>query len=202
MAVSTGAPGRHLCDGNLRRLRSLFIFPLHFSLGEHYDDTLLSFSALLSDPETFRGGGTRFPNGRWVEDGGSGSKDGKQKKTTQTLQPSAVGDLVAHCGRLTHSGLAVTAGLRYLLVGFVRVSGRRVDAGAYDELLKGKGRLTHAKRLATHYKLAGLRSVAARGAAGYQAAPAAQLEYEYAARALGNADEGDDIKRPPEFIIL
>ena len=39
-------------------------------LGSHYDDTLLSFSVLLSDPTCdFEGGGTSFTASDWVEDG-------------------------------------------------------------------------------------------------------------------------------------
>jgi len=177
---------------------------------------LLSFSALLADPSSFDGGGTHFPTSLWVEeevDTGNGnaiavadskSRRRAKKSTTRTLQPQSIGDLVVHCGRLTHSGLAVTSGLRYLLVGFVRVYGSRVDHGAYDEFLKGKGRLAHTKHLASHRKLAEtMNGVAARGAPAYQAAAQAQLEYEYAARALTGADSEDDgIERPPEFTIL
>jgi hypothetical protein len=50
-----------------------------------------------------------------------------------------------HCGRLTHEGVAITDGTRYLLVGFVRVS--CADAPAYARYLAGMGRLTHARRL-------------------------------------------------------
>lgn len=185
------------------------------SLGAHYDDTLLSFSALLADPSSFEGGGTHFPTSLWVEDGignaehAAGTADSKsrrraKKATTRTLRPQSIGDLVVHCGRLTHSGLAVTTGLRYLLVGFVRVYGARVDHSAYDEFLKGKGRLAHAKHLASYHKLASaINGVAARGARTYQAAAQAQLEYEYAARALTAANcEDDGIERPPEFTIV
>ena len=38
-------------------------------LKEHYDDTLLSFSVLLSDPAAFAGGGTSFSASDWVEEG-------------------------------------------------------------------------------------------------------------------------------------
>ena len=192
-----------------------FLFTSISSLGAHYDDTLLSFSALLADPSSFEGGGTHFPTSLWVEDGigneeqaltasGSKSRRRAKKTTTRTLQPQSIGDLVVHCGRLTHSGLAVTAGLRYLLVGFVRVYGARVDHSAYDEFLKGKGRLAHAKHLASYRKLANaMNGVAARGAPSYQAAAHAQLEYEYAARALTAAGSEDDgIERPPEFTII
>ena len=37
------------------------------------------------------------------------------------------GDLSAHCGKLLHEGGRVTRGIRYLLVGFVRVKSPRID---------------------------------------------------------------------------
>lgn len=50
------------------------------------------------------------------------------------VMPHKISDLV--------QGLEVTEGRRYLLVGFVHVVGRRVDEDAYQDFLKGKGRLT------------------------------------------------------------
>ena len=37
------------------------------------------------------------------------------------------GDLTAHCGKLLHEGSRVTRGVRYILVGFIRVQSPRID---------------------------------------------------------------------------
>ena len=37
------------------------------------------------------------------------------------------GDLTAHCGKLLHEGARVTRGIRYIMVGFVRVKSPRID---------------------------------------------------------------------------
>mmetsp|Transcript_27276 Transcript_27276/g.60973 ORF Transcript_27276/g.60973 Transcript_27276/m.60973 type:complete len:339 (-) Transcript_27276:53-1069(-) len=173
------------------------------SLAPHYDDTLLSFSVLLSDPkEDFDGGGTRFPAALWGVRGEACDNDGVGYQRTEVLQPDARGDLVAHCGRLTHEGLRVTRGARYLLVGFVNVKRGRCDPEAYAEYLVGMGRLTHARRLA---RVLGASSpaFASRGRDPFQRDARAQLEYQYLAAALKPADDPEDgIVRPPEFTVI
>ena len=41
--------------------------------------------------------------------------------------PTRRGDLTLHCGKLLHEGVAVTSGVRYILVGFVDARSPRVD---------------------------------------------------------------------------
>ena len=70
----------------------------------HEDGSDYSFNALLSDPATdFRGGGTRF-EGRFGE------------------RPVHVarGEVLVHAGKLRHEGVAIDAGKRYVMVGFLK----------------------------------------------------------------------------------
>lgn len=71
-------------------------------LGLHVDDSDLSFNILLSSPDAFDGGGT------WFETVG------------RALFP-AQGEMLSHHGKLPHAGSPVTAGTRYVLVGFVSI---------------------------------------------------------------------------------
>lgn len=84
-------------------------------LARHTDEADISFNILLSD--TFQGGGTRFWN----------------RLTGQpfvSVQPSRVGQVLTHSALLNHEGLAVTEGLRYILVGFLSVD--RMDPITYQ----------------------------------------------------------------------
>jgi hypothetical protein len=67
----------------------------------HRDGSFLSFNILLSDPHDFEGGGTYFDDGLIMK--------GEQ------------GDLIVHSSKMKHSGLPITRGTRYLLVGFVNI---------------------------------------------------------------------------------
>lgn len=71
-------------------------------LQPHEDGSLFSFNLLLCDPNDFDGGGTYFE---------------ATKRTVHAPQGGAIG----HGGAVRHSGLAITRGERYLLVGFVHV---------------------------------------------------------------------------------
>jgi hypothetical protein len=68
----------------------------------HKDGSFLSFNILLSNCADFEGGGTYFDDGLIMK--------GKQ------------GDLIIHSSRINHSGLPITKGTRYLLVGFVNLN--------------------------------------------------------------------------------
>ena len=68
----------------------------------HKDGSFLSFNILLSDVNDFEGGGTYFDDGLIMK--------GKQ------------GDLIIHSSRIKHSGLPITKGTRYLLVGFLNIN--------------------------------------------------------------------------------
>lgn len=67
----------------------------------HRDGSLLSFNLLLSNTNSFLGGGTYFEDGI-------------------TIKPSQ-GDLTIHCGKTKHGGLPITNGVRYILVGFLEL---------------------------------------------------------------------------------
>ena len=73
------------------------------SLGLHTDGSIISFNVLLSAPSEFAGGGTFF------------------KHLGKTIGPPQVdqGGCVVHDGKYPHAGVAITAGRRCVLVGFV-----------------------------------------------------------------------------------
>ena len=76
-------------------------------LGEHADDSEISFNLLLSDPASFEGGGTLFADAQ---------------PEPVTVRPRC-GEMLSHYGRLKHEGRAVLGGApRYILAGFVRCS--------------------------------------------------------------------------------
>lgn len=66
----------------------------------HKDGSLISFNILLNNE--FEGGGTII-----------------RHENKESLYESNTGDLFIHCGKILHSGRAITYGKRYLLVGFV-----------------------------------------------------------------------------------
>jgi hypothetical protein len=67
----------------------------------HCDGSFLSFSLLLNDASEFEGGGTYFDDG-----------------LTCRLNK---GDMLLHSSQIKHSGLPITKGKRYLLVGFLDI---------------------------------------------------------------------------------
>lgn len=71
------------------------------SLEMHCDGSFISFSILLNNENEFEGGGTYFD-------------DGLTSKLGQ-------GDMLLHSSQIKHSGLPITKGKRYLLVGFVNI---------------------------------------------------------------------------------
>lgn len=68
----------------------------------HTDGSFISFNILLNESSEFEGGGTYFEDG-----------------LTSRLEQ---GDILIHSSKIKHSGLPITSGCRYLLVGFVNVS--------------------------------------------------------------------------------
>lgn len=71
-------------------------------LDMHCDGSFISFGVLLSDTDSFEGGGTYFDDGL----------------TTYLKQ----GDVIIHSGLIKHSGLKITKGTRYVLVGFLNLT--------------------------------------------------------------------------------
>jgi hypothetical protein len=70
-------------------------------LDMHCDGSFISFGVLLSDTDSFEGGGTYFDDGL----------------TTHLEQ----GDVIIHSGLIKHSGLKISKGTRYVLVGFTNL---------------------------------------------------------------------------------
>ena len=70
------------------------------SLDKHKDGSLFSFAILLNDASDFEGGGTKFTD------------DDKIYKCNK-------GDALLHSGKKEHAGIAITEGVRYILVGFI-----------------------------------------------------------------------------------
>ena len=68
----------------------------------HRDVSELSFILLLSHPSSFVGGGTRYEH-------------------CDAVHCVDQGSLLVHCGKMRHSGVAITQGTRYVLVGFMNV---------------------------------------------------------------------------------
>jgi hypothetical protein len=68
----------------------------------HKDGSFLSFNILLSEISDFEGGGTYFDDGLIMK--------GEQ------------GDLIIHTSKINHSGLPISKGTRYLLVGFLNIN--------------------------------------------------------------------------------
>ena len=75
---------------------------------EHNDFGLLTFNIALSDPAQFKGGGTWF------------------QAIDATLRPSAEGHGLLHASPLSHCGVPITEGERYVLAVFV-ISEDHVD---------------------------------------------------------------------------
>ena len=76
-------------------------------LSVHRDGSELSFLVALSDPAEFEGGGTRY------------------LEMDRVVRPRR-GDLLLHCGKVRHAGVAITGGTRYILIGFMRVASPRI----------------------------------------------------------------------------
>jgi hypothetical protein len=68
------------------------------SLAKHVDGSDFSFVIALN--KDFKGGGTKFVNGK--------------------VKSPKVGSAVGFCGQTEHQGLAVTSGTRYILAGFLK----------------------------------------------------------------------------------
>jgi hypothetical protein len=77
---------------------------------------------LLADPSTFEGGGTELVS----------------LKTT--VRPECIGDVFMHCGQMLHGGASVSAGVRYILVGFVEVllAPNDPDSGSVSDYIADK----------------------------------------------------------------
>ena len=68
----------------------------------HRDVSVLSFIITLSDPDEYEGGGTFYEHENKIVKANSGA-------------------LSLHCGKIRHSGIEITSGCRYILIGFLNV---------------------------------------------------------------------------------
>lgn len=82
-------------------------------LSVHRDGALMTFSLLLNDPSDFEGGGTYF------------------EESGRVYRP-AQGVAVMHSGKLRHGGFPITAGTRYVLVGFCLVDHEKISPELKD----------------------------------------------------------------------
>jgi hypothetical protein len=87
----------HLTEGFVIR----YDLETQTKLGPHMDDTDMTISILLSDENTFEGGGMRFKNGL-------------------TVHPNQ-GDAIFHCSKHEHEGLEIISGVRMILVFFIDI---------------------------------------------------------------------------------
>ena len=94
-----------LHDNMILNIQDLFIVKYEATsqnyLELHVDGSFLSFNVLLSNTKEFEGGGTYFDDG--------------------LTSYSEQGDMLIHSSKIKHSGLAITKGKRYLLVGFLNI---------------------------------------------------------------------------------
>jgi hypothetical protein len=95
-----------LHDDMVIDIKDLFVVKYSYDaqneLEMHKDGSFISFNILLNESSEFEGGGTYFDDG-----------------LTCRLEQ---GDILIHSSCIKHSGLPITSGCRYLLVGFVNVS--------------------------------------------------------------------------------
>lgn len=96
-------------DKRLLYLNDLFIVKYNYlnqnELKKHKDGSDFSFGLLLNSNNNFDGGGTIIYN----------------KDDEETLYEHTKGDLLIHPGFIKHSGKKITRGVRYLLVGFIKL---------------------------------------------------------------------------------
>ena len=115
-------------------------------LARHVDGGDLSFMVALSPPSSYVGGGTLFEGATATE---ATAVDAAAGGAVLHLDQ---GDVLAFPAKLFHRGLAITAGLRYLLVGCVRRSQQRRQYCAVG-VLAGSARRSnspHAARCTLH----------------------------------------------------
>jgi hypothetical protein len=117
-------------------------------LQPHRDGSLLSFTVLLSNPDTdFEGGGTTFDALRDVNAIGATSR---VLHPGGSVRPLQAGDAVFHSGKLLHGADVVTKGSRTVIVGFLDIDICYQRPGALSEACRDWGRMDvasfHAKR--------------------------------------------------------
>jgi hypothetical protein len=118
------------------------------SLKLHRDGYAFSFNVLLNSPQMFEGGGTVFPSLRPNCSSGVDGILSDSRSTNNTISSGPggqdllsagasgdgasacvclerAGDMLMHSGKILHGAGRISAGVRYILVGFVGVAGLR-----------------------------------------------------------------------------
>ena len=108
-------------------------------LDPHRDGSLLSFTVVLSESDSYDGGGTIFDALRDVDPNDHPEYDGILCDNG-VIRVQNPGDLVLHSGKLKHGGNVVTKGERTVMVGFVDVHERCMRDGVLKEACKQWGR--------------------------------------------------------------
>jgi len=113
----------------------------------HRDESLLSFTVLLSDPSSFEGGGTIFDCLHLDSDEDQHQYPDVVHRTTQggVIRPKTQGNCVLHSGKMLHGADKITSGLRTVFVGFVEVAPYVQASGVLGEACKEWGRMDVAK---------------------------------------------------------
>jgi hypothetical protein len=113
---------KYAINKHLLEIVDLFVVKYEFNnqnkLSSHRDGSLLSFSILLNNKEDFDGGGTMI----YLND----------IENKGTLYEHNKGDLLIHPGKILHAGNEITKGVRYLLVGFIKL--HRIAKNSHNKL--------------------------------------------------------------------
>ena len=106
-------------------------------LERHSDGSTFSFNVLLNEPSAFEGGGTRFYHkAANMSSAGFSASSSRDEVPSPEMRPmsseneeqfessgrtlhASRGGALAHSGHVEHSGVKITSGERYILVGFV-----------------------------------------------------------------------------------
>jgi hypothetical protein len=109
-------------------------------LKPHRDGSLLSFTIVLSTPQSYQGGGTTFDALRDVNPSHHPQYNGTLRKGG-VVRVTKQGDAVLHSGKVLHGADVVTSGERTVLVGFVDVADWNFRDGVLSQACKEWGRM-------------------------------------------------------------
>mmetsp|Transcript_14359 Transcript_14359/g.16698 ORF Transcript_14359/g.16698 Transcript_14359/m.16698 type:complete len:420 (+) Transcript_14359:154-1413(+) len=114
-------------------------------LEPHRDGSLLSFTIVLSEPDSYIGGGTSFDALRDVNPNDFPEYNGVLCENG-VIRVNNPGDAVIHSGKIKHGGHTVTKGERTVIVGFVEVNDNIMRDGVVKETCKEWGRVDFASK--------------------------------------------------------
>lgn len=106
----------------------------------HRDGSLISFTIVLCDSESYTGGGTEFDALKGMSD--------NEFLSNGVIRVQQPGQAVIHCGKILHGAHLVTSGARTTLTGFVEVNEKCIRPNIMAQSCKEFGRRDNAaKRL-------------------------------------------------------